>query len=263
MRIHFLCAGILLGATVVEADTFFSFDSGNELATIFSRNNSNLSQVSSGGVGNSGAVLVSGGAAGATYNQASFNFSQPGTVLSCSIFFKYQNPTESWYPIRLGFLSSPNTLFDANPNAMGVEVYTGLGGPTDLLADFGQGGSGQILDHPMVAGNWYRLSGTIVNLSSNLQITAWLDDFGTTGTTFVNSLSSFTRTGAPDGSIASDSTVWLAFEANSRAGAAMIDNLAVPEPRMAGLVFVALGIWMWGRSRNRQHNCNLPAPPDL
>lgn len=245
-----LGAGILFNISEVRADLAINFENGNELTTIFSHNTPNISWVPSGGVGNSGALLVSSNInAEATYRSTSFDFSHPGTALSCSIFFKYRNPTQDSYPIQLGFLSSPNTVFDANANAMGVTIDSELGGVTDIFADFGQRGSGFILN-PLTPGNWYRLSGTMVNQTSTLQITVSLDDFGTTGTTFAHNITTFTETQAPDGFIASDSTVWLAFEANAAGGATMVDNLtAAPEPSVTGLTLLATGLWTLRRAR--------------
>ncbi len=238
---------VLWSMATVQADTTINFDNGDELTTLFAFQNfitpprtSIVSQVLSGGVGGSGAVqILSGNAsAAATYKVTSYDFSQPGTTLYCSIFFKYQAPSQSWFPIQLGFLSGPNVLFDGNANAMGVAVSSEGAGNT-LFMDYGRTSVGASISGGLAPGNWYRLSGAFVNQSSGLSITASLDNFGSTGTTLVNHINTISRSMPPDGIILTDNSVWLAFEGNSTAGVSLVDNLSVvPEPGVALLCLI-------------------------
>jgi hypothetical protein len=243
--VGFVSMAVLANAAVVDID----FNQGNELSSRFNQTSiTPFTQVLNGGVGNSGAVSVSGQSK-AVYNVAPFNFSTPGSSVSGSLFFQFNNydlpPSTSLDAVVLGFTDEATGTIGGQINAISVGVNVYADGPfagPHLQTDFGSSGfiSPTVLD--LIAGHWYRLSGTFLNQDGVvMSMTVAVDHYGADGSTLVGPGSSMTRSKSVDGALLSDSTTWLAFEALNAAGVTMLDNLTVvPEPGSS--VLFALGL---------------------
>lgn len=228
------------------------------------------SEVTSGGVGGSGAIAVAVGGTAVTadstliYKNSVFDFSQAGLGLTISTFLNVSTQTAGGNRLmQLGFV---------NENTSGMNGNAGLAFASLRLGSTGTSGNiytpqfqtktaaGSTVNTTLApnltltVGNWYKLSGTFVNTGSgNIQASGFLQDFGTDGQTAGSVVFSFPSTNLTSLDIASDSTVYAALRGFKADGLNLADNFSaatvVPEPGSAALLLAALGAVL---ARNRK-----------
>jgi hypothetical protein len=253
LMVSSLCACCALAVRAAAADV--DFNSGNELATLFNVSvfrqfggTSQLTQVSQGGILNSGAVDVSATnfPAAATYHGESFNFAGFGNTLFSSAYFRYQGfslpPANTRYMFQLGFVTEANGTFTFNEDDMSVLVTASSNGNINLGVGTGSSGQGSLTNLSLVVGHWYKLTGRFINIGSGVEIRAFLDDYGTTGGSFVDNIGTLFDIQPASAALLQDQTVWAGFEANSEGGTDLVDGFsATPEPGATALLLVAFG----------------------
>jgi len=262
----------------------FTFDNPNDLTENFtpitSAGLNRYTQITTGGVGNSGAVgftTVSTDDTTQICNQQSFDFSQAGAALKLSMFVKV-TPINGGNAglgsglsrntfLELGFSANSTTGFSLATAgnefiSIGMTPSEDMGTAFDVFQRYGHisGGSGTTgltYQLSLISGHFYKLDAEFTNLGiSGLSLEypglgvrysgkMSLDDYGTDGTTIVANI--LTKTFVDyigSGSIGNDSTVWAGFMSASANGAGALDNFtatAVPEPSALSLLAVGLG----------------------
>jgi len=220
------------------------------------------SQVTSGGVGGSGAVSVALGSTTVTadatliYNNLAFDFSTAGSTLTIASMLNVSTQTAGGNRLlQLGFV---------NENTNGLNGNAGIAFTSLRLSSAGTSGNiytpqyqtktaaGSTVSTTLspnitlTPGDWYELSGSFQNLGGgNIEANGFLQDFGTDGQTPGSVLFTFPATTLNSTDIASDSSVWAGLRGFKADGLNTVDNftasIVVPEPSAATLFLLALG----------------------
>jgi hypothetical protein len=171
------------------------------------------------------------------HNGAS-HFSSVGDHLTTSLYVLSGSFNTGLPTLELGFLGNTDqTLSSSDTTARYLAVkFTRFSSKLEIDKKATTGGStitgpftGTIID-----GHWYKLSVDLVNLGSeNVQLTASLDDYGTSGMaspTTAISISPTVVSSIP--ALTGDATVFAGFLGHTSGGADAFDNfsLLVPEP---------------------------------
>jgi hypothetical protein len=276
--------GFGASAMAVQAATV-TFDNPTDLATNFVINNqtgaagTGYTAVTTGGVGNSGAVDVTAGPSGtldatAVYTPQSFN-PQNGTI-TISQYVKVQaTPAIGDRLIHIGIIDDTSTTHQLNGgNPARADFISARVFPTVVTAPSGtttpfayQVQSGNSIDSPSTAtattnntqsanfdltiGDWYKFTMNINRLATANQfsVDSTLQDFGTDGLTpgALQTFAAQTITG-PTGvplDIYNDTSVFGAFRAHAAAGGAdLLDTFTVsqaPAPEPGTLCLLGVG----------------------
>ncbi len=207
-----------------------------------------INWTSSGGVGNSPALLVSR-PHDTTYNAATFEMTEVGSKLAVSAFFKTSNfgPTGPGSAISFGevYLSkepegwnSAVASVSVDQTSLGVRLW---GGPIPAGGGSFPGFSPQFGQGLILPNRWYELNVEYEKLAG-FQI-GWdieVNDYGDDGLNFVATTISSTQVTPDTQSFTSDATLYAGFTA-STSGTAYVDNFfAGPPAPPDGVVTVSL-----------------------
>jgi|GEM_PF-4031138 len=230
----------------------------------------NYTWVESGGVGDSGAVSVSGSPETAYYKNSIEGFPEKGGY-TISAFFRLKS-TDTGASANLGFatglIASPSDLMGSNS---GTNTYltlqaqinsTAAGNDTEYQFSFRSrsGSDNHVVstaDDPFTVtdGNWYQFI-TNYQFDAGLKTftaTAQLWDYGASGTLLNPVLiASFTSDAIANASFATDTEVYAAIKAARPAygGVTHLDNFelaAIPEPGATALMTLAFLLIAGGR----------------
>ena len=262
--------GLALSVLNLTAQSFFeSFDAPGTLASdfnIFQNASPGLgspySQVTSGGVGNTGGISVSGATnvtADATMIQKNtvFDFSKVGVTLTVLTMFNVSAQTSTGNKIlQLGFVnastnglnSNDGTAFtslrllstSASGNIYASQYQTKVAAGTSSVTS-----ANLAANIALTVGDWYELSGSFINLGGG-QILAkgFLEDFGASGVFPPSVVYTFPTTVLTSVDIASDPSVYAGLRGFNSDGLHMVDNfsavMVVPEPGTISLVLLGL-----------------------
>ena len=236
--------------------------------------NSPYSWVSSGGVGNSGAVSLAAGSSTITadasliYHNSSFNLAAPNTALTISAELNVSAINGGGNRLlQLGFVNGSTNGMNGNAGVAFTSLRLSTVGTTgdtytpQYQTKLASGSTVSTAFTPNVTltpGEWYELSGTFVNIGGgNLQASGFLQDEGKDGLTpgaVVFTFPTMTlNSGTAD--IASDTAVWGALRGFKSDGLSLVDNfgangtVVVPEPGTAALVGLAAAVLLAARRR--------------
>ena len=109
----------------------------------------------------------------------------------------------------------------------------------------------------LLAGEWYQLTGTFINLGGgNILAKGFLQDFGTSGVFPESVVYTFPDTLLTSADIASDSSVYAALRGFKNDGLNTVDNLSavmvVPEPATFSLVLLGLAAFAVRARKQKQ-----------
>lgn len=257
----FSIVALAAAVSTATAQNLVDFNTSGDLVNQFSLNASaagiKYTQVSTGGLSNSGAVdmlnTTDSDHTTAVYNGRFFGFDGPGRTVTISSFVKRQNASASQTPwLMLGILSDLNERMDAG---IGTNSYAsirfdpgaGAALPTDVIlrTETKVNGGSRLRVTPgqtasLLAGNWYRVSATFTyNSATDLMIGMDLEDWGTTGAALQSNVFSLAPTLinlAGLDQVNGDSKVWVGFRAFHEGGTDLLDNFAAtPEPASLAL----------------------------
>ncbi len=239
---------VFLAQSVSAQSLLLDFNTPGEYTGNFSNpgTGSSCLETNAGGMGNSGALRVTGGDSNATYTNGSWNFSSNGASISVSMMMEIQQATASGgtaNKIQLGFVNSTTAgyalaaagdgwvfgSFRLQPQSTTAPTYqlvcqTATNGTTANV------NVGSVIT--LTIGHWYQFNtyftntgpGTSYNLASSLI------DFGTTGEvegTNVFAFSTLQTITSTQAALSSDSSVYPCFRVAENTGAAVLDNFSV------------------------------------
>lgn len=267
---------LLLGVSITLSQSAFcttvDFEGANDLDsfTVSTLNpGPTLTPIASGGVANSRALQVDAvhNNVDATWNDENSDFSDVGSQLHASVFFKFQDfslpPFNSRGFIAVGFSGENTTgLRLSSDDTFGVQLWSNESEEITLFVVSSGGGTGFSRTVPLTDGTWYQLAGGFENLGTEIAFTAKVSDFGPDGTLFqgvVDSVSFILTTKSQ--TILSDDSVWAGFTASSEGGTDLVDNFAfgpsvpvVPEPACSTLFAIAACLLTLPCRRHRSGN---------
>ena len=273
--LRLLAVVITASSTAVHATVLVDYNTPGSLAGNFALNSGpaglRFAEVSTGGIGNSGAVdiinALDADNTTAVYSPNSFDLSGPGTSVTVSQFGLRRNGQLTNTPFfQLGVLSDLNERMDndaaANSYASLILFPISSNVATNIKMQYEyrtDGGSRQRVDTGLTAslitGHWYNFTATFTyDTSSSLLFSGALEDWGTTGTSFVSTVFSLaptspaglTMTGT--GQVNGDSSVWAGYRGYQEGGAELYDNFsAAPEP--AAMILLGLSAVVIRRRR--------------
>lgn len=253
-----------------------TFDAASDLS-LFHRDGSAVSSVSAG-LGGSGAISngnpsIPYPGSRLVYQPRSFSMDKGTDRLQLSIMFRYTQITQLSNGGGIGVDVAGFRLF-ADPNPSGFlarglsvayhEAQFSIGGPISYSIDIdsyvGTSGSGQRYDMSgLIDGHWYRFTTTFsFDAGNRNQFHVALDDFGTTGLSFVGTHFQLGPAGpsSPSFTLFKDSTAWAGIilgQANGKGGDRHDDFIyEVPEPATAVLAVVGLAALGCRRMRRRR-----------
>lgn len=242
--------------------TLITYDAPGDLAANFNLNHAGAGnkyfETTSGGLGGTRAIGSLGATDGphtsAVYNQQSFDFDSTGDSVTVSQYFLRQDATlliTNFSIPQIGIFTDNTELFGNNAagnSYASLRLLSSTSNNTDVFLQTEiKSGTGirQQVSIPgtasLVAGNWYRLTTTLENVSATqVEISGALEDWGTTGAAFVSNILSTTGNVVSfSGSdlVLGDSTVWAGQRFFTEGGALRVDNFEVtPEPSTFGLL---------------------------
>lgn len=273
------CSMVLIGvffSSTIARGVLITYNNPGDLAANFNQNHfgagPRYNETASGGIGNTRAIsmlpAMDQSHASAVYKNGSFDFSTVGSTVTVSHFFLRQNATNlitNFSVPQIGILTDNTELFgnnEAGNSYASLRLLSSTSNATDVFiqTEIKAGdGTRQSNTIPgtatLTAGNWYKFSTTLENLSATqVKITGALEDWGTTGTSFVSTILQLgsadplsTVAFAGTDLVLGDSTTWAGYRAFAEGGDALLDNFsAVPEPASAVLALLACG-WLTRR----------------
>ncbi|HEY3762861.1 MAG TPA: hypothetical protein VGN23_14040 [Verrucomicrobiae bacterium] len=236
---------IFLAQSVSAQSLLLDFNTPDEYTGNFNNPTtpSPCTETNAGGVGNSGALLVTGGDGNATYHASSWDFSTNGASLSVSMMMEIHQASGMGNKIQLGIVNSATAGFaDAasgdgwvfgsfrlTPQSTAAPTYqlvcqTATNGVTANV------NVGSVVT--LMVGHWYQFNTYFTNTGpgASYNTASSLIDYGTSGTTqganlfTFNTLQTITGTSA---AISSDNAVYPALRVAADTGAAVLDNFNV------------------------------------
>ncbi len=275
----FCILSLAAGTTITHAQNFsVNFNNTGDFANNFNvyqnatpGNGSPYAQVTTGGVGNSGAVGVSPGSATATadatgiYKPVSFDFSATGATLSISSTFNVvANTATGNRLLQLGFVNENTSGMNGNAGLAFMSLRLSTAAATgnvytpqfqDKTAAGATVSTSLTPNLTLAPGEWYQLSATFQN-SGNGQflVSGSLQDFGKDGLTAGATIFTFDPKVFSNADITKDGAMFAAFRGFNADGLGKIDNFsaaAVPEPGVVALMGLGAVGLLAGRWRER------------
>jgi Glycosyl hydrolases family 39 len=244
-RFLILFLSVFFVRSITAQSLLLDFNTPGQYTDNFNNPNSGnpCTETNAGGVGNSGALLVTGGDGNATYNASSWNFATNGATISASLMVLIQQAAGTGNKIQLGVVNSVNSGFaDTStgngwifgsfrllPQSTSTPTYQ-LAYQTATNGSTSGANVGSVIT--LIAGHWYQFNVFLTNTGPGVSynLACNLIDYGTSGETMntnvfaFNTLQTVTGTSA---ALASDSTVYPAFRVADDTGAAALDNFSV------------------------------------
>ncbi len=236
---------VLLSKSVVAQNLLLDFNTPGQYTGNFNNPTtaSPCTETNAGGVGNSGALLVTGGDGNAIYNSGTWNFSSNGAAISVSLMALIQQATGTGNKFQLGILNSDTAGFaDAAtgdgwifgsyrllPQSTTAPTYqlqcqTATNGTTSSV------NVGPVIT--LTIGHWYQFNTYFTNTGpgTSYTVACSLIDYGTSGTTQGTNMFTFSTVESINGTqaaLSSDGIVYPGFRVADDTGMAVLDNLSV------------------------------------
>ncbi len=257
-----LCAiTVLMGASARGASVLVPFDTSAQYSGNFNEvvaGTDGLTWSSANGAGGtSGRINVTQGASAdttAVYTPATYNLTAGGST-TISLYFLTPTTigTNSQVTVaQVGFSEDTAQGFysSGGQDYISARVRSFTTGTTYIMEGvFGNNGTASIVNataaFSLTTNTWYKLSATFTDIGTSFSYAATVENYGTTGASFVSTVQSISGTQAQTSLSSSDTTAYGAFRANGTTNNKVLalDNFAIiPEPSTASLIMGALGM---------------------
>jgi hypothetical protein len=196
-------------------------------------------ETNAGGVGNSGALLVTGGDGNATYSAGNWNFASNGASISVSMMAMIQQATGTGNKFQSGIVNSNTAGFAIASGEFGsfrIEPASTSTPSYQLTAQERDGSNINTANlgsaMTLTVGHWYQFNTCFTNTGpgTSYNMACSLIDYGTNGNTAGTNVITFSTLQTITGTyadLASNNSVWPGFRVADDTGVAVLDNFSV------------------------------------